>query len=692
MSGRFRVVIVLAVVLIVLGLPSAAEQRRSQVTDDEVKAALNLKGFSAQQLQVPAELVDEFEVDVNLDGVPHRLRLRSHSVRAKDFRLLVQGADGVIREVDAPPPCTYRGEVTGGQPGQVAASLVNGQIVATMLMDDGALWQMEPLSKVAPQADHAAHVVYGDADMLPLQGFCGTEMLEVPDLPTAGSAALGGPVMNDVVQLAFDGDYEYYSIAHNSSIPDATADINTITNSMDMIYAAQAGINYNITTILLRTSEPDPYTQFSGSALLTEFADQWNNNHGGVVRDLAHLMTGKDLGGVLGISFVGVVCISPLTSYALSQTGFTGNFAERVAVTAHEIGHNWNAGHCDGDIDCSLMCSAIGGCSGNISYFGSTALAQIIAYRGAIGCLLQAPFSGVPFIMWRHDTTGHNSAWTLDGASVATAVTLPSETNEHWTTVGTGDLDGDTICDILWRNTKNGRNRVWLFTGINVSTEIELPKVRDQNWVVAGTGDFNNDGMDDILWRHGITGNNAIWFMSGGTVLPGSGPIQPRSNKNWKVVGIGDFNNDGMDDILWRHKSRGKNAIWLMNGGVALPGSGSLTTVSDRDWTVVGVGDFDLDGMDDILWRHQGNGNNAIWFMDGRTILPASGPIQSVPNTKWQVISVGDIDGDAIADILWRHSGNGKNSAWLMIGSVIQAGSGSLPPLDVDWAVAGTSD
>ncbi|MHC4349603.1 MAG: hypothetical protein ACYS15_13855, partial [Planctomycetota bacterium] len=63
MSGRFRVVIVLAVVLIVLGLPSAAEQRRSQVTDDEVKAALNLKGFSAQQLQVPAELVDEFEVD-----------------------------------------------------------------------------------------------------------------------------------------------------------------------------------------------------------------------------------------------------------------------------------------------------------------------------------------------------------------------------------------------------------------------------------------------------------------------------------------------------------------------------------------------------------------------------------------------------------------------------------------------------
>ena len=35
--------------------------------------------------------------------------------------------------------------------------------------------------------------------------------------------------------------------------------------------------------------------------------------------------------------------------------------------------------------------------------------------------------------------------------------------------------------------------------------------------VVAGTGDFNGDGMSDILW-HDTSGNTAIWLMNGGTV------------------------------------------------------------------------------------------------------------------------------------------------------------------------------
>jgi hypothetical protein len=631
MSGRFRVVIAFAVVLLVLVLPSAAEQRLTQVTDNQVKTALNLERFTMQQLQVPAEPVDEFEVDLALDGVAHTLSLRSHSLRSDDYRLLVQGADGELREVEAPAPRTYRGVVTGPAAGQVAASIVDGQIVATLLMEDGTLWQAEPLSKVAPQADAAAHVVYRDADVLPREGICGTDTLELPDVPPAGEAALGGPPMNTLCRIAFDADYEYFALANNGSIPDTQADIGMIVNSMDMIYAAQARISFILTTIIIRQVEPDPYTSFSGAGLLTEFTDEWNLNQGGIVRDVAHLMTGKDLGSVLGISWVAVVCDVPLLSYALSQSRTTGNFADRVALTVHEVGHNWAAGHCDGAIDCSIMCSGAGGCSGNISYFGSTALAQIINHRDSIFCLAQTPYFGSPYILWRHEPTRHHQSWTLDGGTVTSAVSLPSELNTDWSIVGTGDFDGDLFWDILWRNSRTGRNKIWFFNGFVVLGTVQTPKVRDQNWFVAGIGDFNGDGNHDILWRHGVTGNNTVWFMSGGTVLPGSGPIQPRSRLKWEVAGTGDFNNDGMDDILWRHKSRGKNAMWFMNGTVVLPGSGPLTTLADRDWKVAGVGDFDADGMEDILWRHHGNGDNTIPTRTGTS--SASGSTTTATST-----------------------------------------------------------
>ena len=57
-------------------------------------------------------------------------------------------------------------------------------------------------------------------------------------------------------------------------------------------------------------------------------------------------------GGIIGIAWLGVVCQSvdfPSQGYGygLSQSDFNGNFNSATDLTAHELGHNWNADHCD---------------------------------------------------------------------------------------------------------------------------------------------------------------------------------------------------------------------------------------------------------------------------------------------------------------------------------------------------------
>jgi len=73
--------------------------------------------------------------------------------------------------------------------------------------------------------------------------------------------------------------------------------------------------------------------------------------------------------------------------------------------------------------------------------------------------------------------------------------------------------------------------------------------------------------------------------MNGTTVTSGVG--LGTVNPVWSVVETGDFNGDGMSDILWNDTS-GDTAIWFMNGTTVSSGVG-LGTIG-TSWSMQGAG------------------------------------------------------------------------------------------------------
>jgi hypothetical protein len=304
--------------------------------------------------------------------------------------------------------------------------------------------------------------------------------------------------------------------------------------------------------------------------------------------------------------------------------------------------------------------------------------------------------SPVAYILWRHLQTGENSIWMMDGNSIEPGSgPMQALADTDWAVCGMGDFNGDgEAYDLLWRHLVTGDNAIWLMHGRSVlAASGSLPRLSKLAWVVAGTGDFDGDGKSDILWRHTGNGKNSLWLMDGTTVLPGSGPLPTLSKLAWVVAGTGDFDGDGRSDIMWRHTVNGKNSLWLMDGTTVLPGSGPLPQLTKLAWMVVGTGDFNGDGRSDLLWRHTITGKNSLWLLDGTTILPGTGRLLTVSNQNWVVVGTRDFDGDARADIVWRNLGSGNNGLWFMDGTTILPGSGPMDPMaDPGWAVVATSE
>ena len=214
-----------------------------------------------------------------------------------------------------------------------------------------------------------------------------------------------------------------------------------------------------------------------------------------------------------------------------------------------------------------------------------------------------------------------------------------------------GDYDGDGRSDLLWAYT-TGHLAVSPTTTTGFRTE--LLEVSADKWRFAATGDFNGDGKADVIQQNLLDGRARMTFVDGSIVvstqeIAGVAALRVRAS--------GDFNNDGRDDVLWYNVSSHKFHITLMNGSLVLSET-VLSGISDPEAVlrVRGVGDFDGDGVDDIIWNDTQSGDVVVTLVQHLTLVNQRRLYNSA-ELPLKIAGVGDFNGDQKADVvLWDES------------------------------------
>lgn len=160
-------------------------------------------------------------------------------------------------------------------------------------------------------------------------------------------------------------------------------------------------------------------------------------------------------------------------------------------------------------------------------------------------------------------------------------------------------------------------------------------------------GDFNNDGKQDLATaNYGLNtvsirlGNGSGGFGGTSNINVGSGP---------QAIAIGDFNNDGRQDMAVSNFISSNVSILLGNGTGGFTSSGLITLVAGSYPYSLAIGDFNGDGKNDLVTSNYSNNTASILLGDGTGGFNVTTHV-NVGNGP-RSVAVGDFNGDGKPDI-----------------------------------------
>jgi hypothetical protein len=168
----------------------------------------------------------------------------------------------------------------------------------------------------------------------------------------------------------------------------------------------------------------------------------------------------------------------------------------------------------------------------------------------------------------------------------------------------------------------------------------------------ARTGiDIDGDGRNEIVLRSasgsmniGRFANNTLTFTTNGDPGP-----------SFRLVGAGDFDGNGRSDLAFQNMTQGEFGDVRYWPNFASAGEVFWRQVK-QVWNVQAVADMDGDGVADLVWRYvvsesPDTGVSYIWFTNQGGV-PTVRKRGGAPLT-WQLLGAADLNADGAADMMY---------------------------------------
>ena len=576
--------------------------------------------------------------------------------------------DDTGRHAFQPDVSLYKGHVAGEPTSWVVMSMGASGVLGTV-QRDGGRWTLSPTQRMATHTAGGlgvhAFAPEGSLAEAAARFECGINadneqqyIVKHPERDGQEQDLTATPEATQLNGLRFDFsvavdcDYEIFANKFVGDLNAATSYILTVLGTVNLIYERDLEATLKFPFVNLWTTAADPYTQPTTSTELNEFQSYFGTNMGGVSRNVAHLISGRSLGG--GIAYIDAVCSGPGYGVSAIDAKYaypTATTTWDVEVVAHELGHNFGSYHTH-----SCQWTALG------LWPGGT-LDSCVTGPGESNCVTapaHLPPNKGTIMSYCHLVSGVANGIRLDFHPVCVsrmrgvmsscgvfntlpprnpiATVIPSGVRLSWTA---GGSSGVLRTSVLRSRLPLDLNPKYL--GNTPLTQFDTPGLGTYYYRMRSVRSADSSATSGELKA------TVCSFASAAPVTVGSQPTAAVSE---------DLNEDGIQDVVLV-TSGGNNLVTLLGLGTGGVGNGAfaapVNVATGSTPACLAMLDVNADGIldaivgaqaDNTLQLHLGQGSGGV----GNGILGAATPLVTLAFAPTAIV-VGDFDEDGIADL-----------------------------------------